>query len=834
MTVTRGRCAPTPPPPYPGKARDMTAYLYPWNSPDYDAAAANELTPEPVTTSDDQGDPSLCFEYLTPDGERRTLTYEELQELCNTPLENRGLIEQEKAAEKEREKREKYLRRRLQSLPGIIRRRFALKLAALDGESPERAVKWLFGTFERHILRRVEMVNVQYYPCDTLPALLLPMRDDFHLLPWADKKKLRRMAYTLSRLMKTEFESQFDYQYSQTEDLEFSILDAYGCIASKARALNIAIPGWDKYSDEELDAEEALRAVGRLQAEKWWLGKLKRIHDRWREHLMIAAGYVSKQASPKCSEPCLKEWLAQQKANMAWLHKMELEDKDTGERSPLIDKVLASTSNPKIARMELTTRAAGFQDIADEMGLIGMFFTLTAPSSYHSTHIKDGKRNDKYNGASPRKTQKYLCKVWSRVRAAWQRRGIRTFGFRTVEPHHDGTPHWHMVLWFKPEDLEKATTVFRTYALQEDGDEPGAEDYRFEAVQEDKSRGRAVGYIVKYISKNIDGHGLDGEVDKETGRPLKEEARRVKAWASRWNIRQFQQIGGAPVTIWRELRRLGDRELVLSPEIEAVRAVADASDWQHYTMYQGGPFVARDDLTVRLYYSHTENGNDYGDTVSKIEGVYSPFSDAEDLIYTRTASYNIVPKLNPAPSGVLPLTGREAAPWSSVNNCTQTPEGGEKSDSKPTELPRNIDDLRRYSRQQKQEITDRLKREPRLSADEAFTATIQHMKATINDVSDSQWGPEVKAAYREFIDLTPEEQAEHWRKKLHEEALQRAASYASADAIYQQKKAEAVRNSEQRTDSRKQERRISETSGTQRTLHNLLARWQKATRGKNA
>ncbi|HCL5208661.1 TPA: replication endonuclease, partial [Salmonella enterica] len=122
--------------------------------------------------------------------------------------------------------------------------------------------------------------------------------------------------------------------------------------------------------------------------------------------------------------------------------------------------------------------------IADEMGLIGMFFTLTAPSSYHSTRIKDGKRNDKYNGASPRKTQKYLCKVWSRVRAAWQRRGIRTFGFRTVEPHHDGTPHWHMVLWFRPEDLEKATTVFRTYALQEDGDEPGAEDYRFEAVQE--------------------------------------------------------------------------------------------------------------------------------------------------------------------------------------------------------------------------------------------------------------------------------------------------------------------------------------------------------------
>ncbi|EIZ8864306.1 hypothetical protein MP806_004653 [Salmonella enterica subsp. enterica serovar Oranienburg] len=141
--------------------------------------------------------------------------------------------------------------------------------------------------------------------------------------------------------------------------------------------------------------------------------------------------------------------------------------------------------------------------------------------------------------------------------------------------------------------------------------------------------------------------------------------------------------------------------------------------------------------------------------------------------------------------------------------------------------------MRQYSRQQRQEITDRLKCEPRLRADEAFTATVNSMKAAINDTSATWWGPEVKAAYHEFIDQTPEEQAEHWREKLHQEALQRAASYARADTIYQQKKAEAVRNSEQRTDSRKQERRISETSGDQRPLHNLLSRWQKATRGKN-
>lgn len=742
------------------------------------------------------------IEYLTPKGERKALAYGDLVDVVyREPLHPR---EGEAREAFDRARRARHLRRRVQALPAFIRKRFSLRLESLERRDPKEAVRWLFSTFERHVLRRVDAVNAQYLPQSNLPAILFPLRDDFHLLPWADKKRLKRLAYKLANLMKSEFMREFDFQYEKTADVEFSMIYAYGAIASKATTLNIAIPGWEQYCGETLKADDALRALARLQKEKWWLNKIRKIHDRWREHLMIATGYVSKTSSPYCSEPCFREWIAQKKANFEYLRAMELEDQATGERSSLLDKVMGSASNPKIARHELMVRMRGFEDMANEMGLVGMFYTLTAPSRYHSTHVQSGKRNDKYRDTSPRKTQKYLCEVWSRVRAKWGRKGIRTFGFRVAEPHHDATPHWHLLLFLRPEEVEFATLIFREYALQEDGDEPGAAEYRFTAKTIEKEHGSATGYIAKYISKNIDGYGMDGELDGESGQPVKEMAKRVRAWASRWSIRQFQQIGGAPVSTWRELRRLGNRELVLHPELEAARAAADAPDWPGYVNAQGGPFVTRDCLRVRLNYEYTENGNDYGDTVAKITGVYCPFTISESVVFTRTTDYKIVPKRKPSPVENLTLEGRDAAPRSSVNNCTGRSASDEKppsekavpadktatSDSSVTELPLNIEDLRRYSRQQRQEITDRLRKSARESSDQAFARTARGMRTSIDDETALAWGPKVTAA--KDMSLTPEEAERRWCEQLRIEAERRADNYAAAVAEYQKKKAEAA------------------------------------------
>ncbi|KAB7695671.1 hypothetical protein GBN33_15405, partial [Plesiomonas shigelloides] len=211
------------------------------------------------------------------------------------------------------------------------------------------------------------------------------------------------------------------------------------------------------------------------------------------------------------------------------------------------------------------------------------------------------------------------------------------------------------------------------YALKEDRHERGAEQARFKAETIDPAKGSATGYIAKYISKNIDGYALDGEKDDETGEDLKESSKSVTAWASRWRIRQFQQIGGAPVTVWRELRRLRDQKFE-HKDMDAVLAAADVGCWATYTNAQGGPLVNRRDLVIRLSYKLRDERNAYEEFVEVVAGVYSPRHSQLPVIDTRLIEWEIVPRSNkqdaaPAASA-LALSGCAAPPRSSVNNCT--------------------------------------------------------------------------------------------------------------------------------------------------------------------
>ncbi|HID2827762.1 TPA: replication endonuclease [Klebsiella pneumoniae] len=464
---------------------------------------------------------------------------------------------------------------------------------------------------------------------------------------------------------------------------------------------NATPPHWERVANKYFNKDDIAPAVIRMFTESWWRNRLRRVASAWREHLQIAVGNVSKKKHAYASKNCVTDWREQKRRTREFLKGLDLEDED-GNRISLIEKYDGSVANPAIRRCELMTRIRGFENICNELGYVGEFYTLTAPSKYHAT-TKAGYRNSKWNGASPSDTQSYLTGLWARIRAKLHREEVRIFGIRVAEPHHDGTPHWHMLMFMLPEDVDRVRLIIRDYAWEEDRHElrsDKAKKARFHAEAIDPEKGSATGYVAKYISKNIDGYALDGELDDESGELLKETAPAVSAWAARWHIRQFQFVGGAPVTVYRELRRLADTETAhgLSVEFAAVHDAADAGDWAGYVNAQGGPFVRRDDLQVRTLYEPRTEFNQYGEETVCIRGVYDSAIGADTPIMTRLTQWKIVPKR--AVDLSVDVKGALAPSRSSVNNCT-----GSESD------PPILDLTKPLSRRERRELTNRLRKQ---------------------------------------------------------------------------------------------------------------------------
>lgn len=579
--------------------------------------------------------------------------------------------------------------RALEQQPSLVQRAIRQRHGQRENErGVASAAAWLTTSFADRLLPRLEQVNAQYRLGDmrrgTVALLsghaqqeqgaaaaagtLWELMQRFNRLPDMTRADVDLLAGDIARFIFAEL-AQLHAQSRHESDWRYSHR-LYQIAAAVTHAFRQTPPLWEKVTTRLFAPEEVTPAIMRMQAETWWKARLRRIAAAWREHLQIALAHVSKKSSPYASRATIAEWREQRRRTRDFLQSMELEDEE-GNRISLIDKHDGSVANPAIRRCELMTRIRGFETICHEMGYVGEFCTLTAPARYHAT-LSSGQHNPKWCGASPAETQRYLCQLWQKVRARLHREQIRLFGIRVAEPHHDGTPHWHLLLFMRPQQVAQVRQILTAYACQQESEELTSEKARkarFHTTAIDPHKGSATGYIAKYIAKNIDGYALDGERDHESGESLRDCAAAVSAWAGRWHIRQFQFMGGAPVTVWRELRRLTEDESLrkLSEALADAREAADRGDWAAYVNAQGGPFVRRDELAVRSWYQCAEQCNSWGEEMMRIKGVYLTALGEEKPLLTRLVSWKLVPKRLAEEV----RDEKEAFAWSSVINCTQ-------------------------------------------------------------------------------------------------------------------------------------------------------------------
>lgn len=401
------------------------------------------------------------------------------------------------------------------------------------------------------------------------------------------------------------------HRHAFDEDAIRSCAENYARLCARMRSLE-SRQSFALYLGIEPPAGKSVTPAGaaaRLDDPVWWRRQLRKRWTRSAENAMRNLGVVRKGREPYASEQAVRHRRAQKRRMRDFLEGHAAVN-ELGEQIPLIQLAEHSTSNPAIRRGEFMTRVRGFEEIACDLGHVAEFVTLTAPSFFHA-QLAAGGSNPLYQRAVVRDAQAWLCKMWARARAKLKRLSVLFYGFRIAEPHHDATPHWHVLLFARDADRDAIRMVLRGIWLSEFAEERGAHERRTHFETIDPTKGSAAGYVAKYVSKNIDGAGaIGGASDEETGAAVSDGIARVDAWASIHGIRQFQQLGGAPVGLWREARRL--RSAVEDCDIERARSCADRGDWRGFTYAAGGISCGRRS-SLRLEKAETGELNKYGE-----------------------------------------------------------------------------------------------------------------------------------------------------------------------------------------------------------------------------
>jgi hypothetical protein len=258
---------------------------------------------------------------------------------------------------------------------------------------------------------------------------------------------------------------------------------------------------------------------------------------------------------------------------------------DGGEVVPLTE-IRRRAQVSRRASIYAIVRAMEFA--GSDSGYTAFFLTLTLPGEYHPYHsgprASDGSYpNARPNGSwkpenGPRRQWRDLSSIWTKLRARIGKIPAlrKYFGVTVPEPHQDGTPHLHAMLWLPAAYLDRQGRWRKTAYLLRDAmrnlaglqSRLGIIRKRRDQITSDGSMrvfSTPSSYIMKYLLKSV-----DDECD--------EEAERHRAWASSRGIRRMRMVGvHGSLRIWQRIWTSSDEEKLI-PRADRARAAMRASE----------------------------------------------------------------------------------------------------------------------------------------------------------------------------------------------------------------------------------------------------------------
>lgn len=546
--------------------------------------------------------------------------------------------------------------------------------------------------------------------------------EELLVLPEMNQEQVKRLSMLVSAHMSMCLDAACSDLFVTDDVKPEQIRQSWEKVAAEAMRLDVIPPAFEqlrrkKRRRKPVPYDLIPGSLARLLCADWWYRKLWQMRCEWREEQLRAVCLVNRKASPYVSYEAVIHKREQRRKSLEFFQSHELVNAD-GDTLDMEDVVNASSSNPAHRRNEMMACVKGLELIAEMRGDCAVFYTITCPSRFHAT-LNNGRPNPKWTSETVRQSSDYLVDTFAAFRKALHKAGLRWYGVRVAEPHHDGTVHWHLLCFMRKKDRRTLTALLRKFAIREDRAELGNNTGpRFKSELINPRKGTPTSYIAKYISKNIDGRGLAKEISKETGKSLRDSAEHVSAWASLHRVQQFRFFGIPGRQAYRELRLLagqaaraqGDKKagapVLENARLDAVLAAADAGCFATYIMKQGGVLVPRKHHLIRTAYELNDEPGTYGDHGIRIYGIWSPI--VEGRICTHAMKWKMVRKAVDVQEAIADQGA--CAPWTRGNNCPPVEKmyqaGGELPGGKePAALP----DFEKMSKKELRELTARLR-----------------------------------------------------------------------------------------------------------------------------